>query len=64
MKKTPQTLDLKNFKFLNQNKFDFMRKVVGYMTAQKKIKDVLAAKAPPDMYPRYYPDVRQDTFCP
>lgn len=41
-----------------------MRKVVGYMTAQKKIRDILSTKSIPDMYPRYYPDVKQDTFCP
>ncbi len=34
------------------------------MTAQKKIRDILSAKSIPDMYPRYYPDVKQDTFCP
>lgn len=42
VKKTPQLLDIKNFKLLDQNKFDFMRKVVGYMTAQKKIKNIIS----------------------
>jgi len=41
VKKETQILDVMNFKLLNQNKFDFMRKVVGYMTAQKKIKAVI-----------------------
>lgn len=41
VKKTPQILDVKNLKLLNQNKFDFMRKVVAYMTAQKKINDII-----------------------
>ena len=45
--KVPQVLDLKNFKLVNQNKFDFMRKVVGYMSAQKKIQKVLNAKPVP-----------------
>lgn len=47
MKKSPQILDVKNFRLLNQNKFDFMRKVVGYMTAQKKIKNILNEKNVP-----------------
>lgn len=38
---------MKNFRLLNQNKFDFMRKVVGYMTAQKKIKNILNEKNVP-----------------
>ena len=37
VKKIPQILDLSSFKLLNSNKFDFMRKVVGFMAAQKKI---------------------------
>lgn len=41
VKKTPQLLDIKNLKILNQTKFDFMRKVVGYMAAQKKIKAII-----------------------
>jgi len=32
---------MKNFTLVNQNKFDFMRKVVGYMTAQKKIRNII-----------------------
>ncbi len=57
-------LDLVNFRFLNQNKFDFMRKVVGYTTAQKKIKDLIASKAVPDKYPRYFSDVSQESYNP
>ena len=41
-------LDLMNFRFLNQNKFDFMRKVVGFSTAQKKIRDLISAKVVPE----------------
>lgn len=40
-------MDLKGFKLVNQNKFDFMRKVVGYMTVQKKIKSIIAEKNVP-----------------
>jgi len=40
-------LDIKNFKILNSNKFDFMRKVVGYMAAQKKIQRVINMKPVP-----------------
>jgi hypothetical protein len=64
VKKTPQILDIKNFKLLNHNKFDFMRKVVGYMTAQKKIKTMLSEKNVPDQLPRYYTDVKQDSYNP
>ena len=32
---------MKNFTLVNQNKFDFMRKVAGYMTAQKKIRNII-----------------------
>jgi hypothetical protein len=41
-----------------------MRKVVGYMTVQKKIKDVIILKAPPETYPRYYSDVHQESYNP
>lgn len=64
VKKTPQLLDLRNFKVLNQNKFDFMRKVVGYMTAQKKIRNIISDKNVPESYPRYYADVKQDSYDP
>jgi hypothetical protein len=57
-------LDLVNFRFLNQNKFDFMRKVVGFTTAQKKIRDVISTKTVPDQYPRYYNDVNQESYFP
>lgn len=57
-------LDLVNFRFLNNHKFDFMRKVVGFTTAQKKIKELIAMKTVPDKYPRYYSDVIQDSYNP
>lgn len=41
-----------------------MRKVVGYMTAQKKIKNILAEKNVPDQLPRYYSDVKQESYNP
>lgn len=64
VKRTPQILNIKNFKLLNHNKFDFMRKVVGYMTAQKKIKTMLLEKNVPDQLPRYFSDVKQEAYNP
>jgi len=46
---------------MNQNKFDFMKKVIGYSTAQKKINRLINEKNVPDCYPRNYYDVKQ--FC-
>lgn len=64
VKKTPQTLDTRNFRLLNQNKFDFMRKVIGFMTAQKKIQKIIAQKPVPELYPRNYSDVKQYAYNP
>lgn len=41
-----------------------MRKVIGYMTAQKKIKAIIAEKTTPELYPRYYSDIRQESYNP
>lgn len=41
-----------------------MRKVVGYMTAQKKIKNIILEKSVPDTYLRNYSDVRQEIYDP
>lgn len=62
--KKPQLLDMRKFTIVNQNKFDFMRKVVGYMTAQKKIKNIILEKSVPDTYLRNYSDVRQEIYDP
>lgn len=64
VKKSPQILDVKNFRLLNQNKFDFMRKVVGYMTAQKKIRNILLEKNVPELFPRHLADIKQDSYNP
>ena len=39
-----------------------MRKVVGYMAAQKKIMKVINMKPVPELYPRSFRDVRQMPF--
>lgn len=41
-----------------------MRKVVGYITAQKKIKNIIDEKGAPDKYQRYYSDVHQPSYNP
>ena len=41
-----------------------MRKVVGYMSAQKKIQRVLNMKPVPELYPRTYKDVKQLSYQP
>ena len=41
-----------------------MRKVIGYMTAQKKIKAIIAEKNVPELYPRYYTDIKQESYNP
>lgn len=35
-----------------------MRKIISYMTAQKKIKNLILEKNIPDMYPRNYADIK------
>ena len=58
----PQVLDVQNFKLVNQNKFDFMRKVVGYIAAQKKVQRIINMKPVPELYPRTFKDVKQAAF--
>ena len=53
---------MKNFKIVNKNKFDFMRKVVGYMAAQKKIQRIINMKPVPELYPRNFKDVKQHSY--
>lgn len=55
----PQYIDIRNYKLINHNKFDFMRKVVGYMAAQKKIQKVINMKPVPELYPRSFRDAKQ-----
>lgn len=62
--RTPLTLDTRRFKLLNQNKFDFMRKVIGYMAGQKKIQKAIALKPVPELYPRNLSDCRQLPYDP
>ena len=64
LRKIPQYVDLANFTTVNYNKFDFMRKVVCYMAAQKKIRNLIEEKGAQERYPRYYADVRQESFNP
>lgn len=53
-----------NFKLINHNKFDFMRKVIGYMAAQKKIHKIINQKQVSDLYPRQFADVKQEAYNP
>ena len=58
----PQYIDIKSYKLVNHNKFDFMRKVVGYMAAQKKIHKVISMKPVPELYPRSFRDAKQMAY--
>lgn len=60
----PQFIDTRNYRLVNHNKFDFMRKVVAYMAAQKKIQKVIELKPVPELYPRHYCHVRQLSYDP
>ncbi len=64
MSRAGLTLDSRRFKLLNQNKFDFMRKVVGFMAGQKKIEKVIGLKTVPELYPRNFSDCRQMPYDP
>jgi hypothetical protein len=63
VKKVPQTLDVRNFRLVNNDKFDFMRKVIAFMAAQKKIQRVIGQKVP-ELYPRSPSDVAQAAYLP
>lgn len=41
-----------------------MRKVIGYMTAQKKIRQMLGDKNIPDYYPRGWPEMKEHWYNP
>lgn len=64
VKRMPQFIDTNKYRLVNHNKFDFMRKVAGYMAAQKKIMKIISLKPVPDLYPRHYSDVRQLPYDP
>lgn len=64
VRKMPQLIDTKKYRLVNNSKFDFMRKVVAYMAAQKKIQKILGLKPVPELYPRHYCDVRQLSYDP
>ena len=64
VKKMPQLLDAHHHKLVNHSKFDFMRKVISFMAAQKKIEQVIGMKKVPEVYPRHYNDVRQEAYNP
>ncbi len=41
-----------------------MRKVIGYMAAQKKIHKIITQKQVSDFYPRQFADVKQYAYNP
>ena len=55
---------INKLKTVNRNKFDEMRKIICYMTAQKKIKNLILEKNIPEMYPRNYSDIKSLSYNP
>lgn len=55
-------LDLDNLTTIEQSKFDFLRKVVIYMAAKSKIKNLISEKDVEDTYPRTFSDIKQRSY--